>query len=128
MVATGPLPLNHLGCLPKFCHALRMPWNPVILRKYSTTGHFRLLNQLRGELRDNPMPRPQKQRDEADEGNQGRSPIRSLDVRSRAGSGFRSRRPLQSAGPAAAPIASAADADQNSGSTFRERLSAIDMR
>ena len=35
-----------------------MPWDPGVLRKYNSTGHFRLLNQLRTELRDNPLIRP----------------------------------------------------------------------
>jgi hypothetical protein len=35
-----------------------MAWDPALLRKYNTTGHFRLLNQLRGELKDQPIQRP----------------------------------------------------------------------
>lgn len=35
-----------------------MAWDPTLLRKYNTTGHFRLLNQLRGELKDQPIQRP----------------------------------------------------------------------
>ena len=27
-----------------------MSWDPALLRKYSSTGHFRLLNQLKGDL------------------------------------------------------------------------------
>jgi hypothetical protein len=105
-----------------------MPWSPTILRKYSTTGHFRLLNQLRSELRENPMPRAQSG-DAGGDGDvgSGRSPIRALEVRPRGGSGFRSRRPLQSAGNAAASNSPAAETE-NSGRTFRERLNAIDMR
>ena len=26
-------------------------WDPALLRKFSSTGHFRLLNQLKGDLR-----------------------------------------------------------------------------
>ena len=33
-------------------------WDPGVLRKYNTTSHFRLLSQLRSELRDNPLIRP----------------------------------------------------------------------
>lgn len=33
-------------------------WDPAVLRKYNSTSHFRLLNQLRSELRDNPLVRP----------------------------------------------------------------------
>ena len=32
-----------------------MAWDPAVLRKYNTTGHFRLLNQVRSELKGNPL-------------------------------------------------------------------------
>ena len=35
-----------------------MAWDPSLLRKYNSTSHFRLLNQLRGELKDQPIQRP----------------------------------------------------------------------
>ena len=35
-----------------------MTWDPAVLRRYTTTGHFRLLNQVRTELRGNPLIRP----------------------------------------------------------------------
>ena len=35
-----------------------MAWDPALLRKYNTTNHFRLLNQIRSELRDQPIQRP----------------------------------------------------------------------
>lgn len=35
-----------------------MAWDPALLRKYNTTSHFRLLNQIRTELRDQPIQRP----------------------------------------------------------------------
>jgi hypothetical protein len=35
-----------------------MAWDPALLRKYNTTSHFRLLNQVRSELRDQPIQRP----------------------------------------------------------------------
>ena len=35
-----------------------MAWDPAVLRKYNTTGHFRLLNQVRSELKDQPIQRP----------------------------------------------------------------------
>tara|TARA_B100000073_G_scaffold50899_3_gene37527 strand:+ start:1591 stop:2001 length:411 start_codon:yes stop_codon:yes gene_type:complete len=34
-----------------------MSWDPGLLRKYSATGHFRLLNQLRGDLKKKPLER-----------------------------------------------------------------------
>ena len=36
-----------------------MSWDPGLLRKYSATGHFRLLNQLRGDLKKKPLDRDQ---------------------------------------------------------------------
>ncbi len=39
-----------------------MVWDQAILRKFSTTGHFRLLNQVRSELRAQPLERDQKTR------------------------------------------------------------------
>jgi hypothetical protein len=35
-----------------------MAWDPALLRKYNSTSHFRLLNQIRSELRDQPIQRP----------------------------------------------------------------------
>ncbi len=35
-----------------------MAWDPSLLRKYNITSHFRLLNQVRSELRDQPIQRP----------------------------------------------------------------------
>lgn len=35
-----------------------MAWDPALLRKYNTTSHFRLLNQIRTELREQPIQRP----------------------------------------------------------------------
>ena len=29
-------------------------WDPALLRKFGATGHFRLLNQLKGDLRKKP--------------------------------------------------------------------------
>jgi hypothetical protein len=34
-----------------------MAWDPTVLRKYSTTSHFRLLNQVRSELNSQPIAR-----------------------------------------------------------------------
>lgn len=35
-----------------------MAWEPSVLRRYNSTSHFRLLNQLRTELREKPLVRP----------------------------------------------------------------------
>ena len=37
---------------------VEMAWEPGVLRKYNSTSHFRLLSQLRTELRNNPLVRP----------------------------------------------------------------------
>ncbi|MEB3297362.1 MAG: hypothetical protein VKL23_07490 [Cyanobacteriota bacterium] len=68
-----------------------MAWDPTVLRKYNTTGHFRLLNQLRGELRDNPLLRP-KQGETVGEANRSRALRRLLEGRTAAsGRGRRSQ-------------------------------------
>ena len=98
-----------------------MHWAPTLLRKFSSTGHFRLLNQLRSDLRKRPLDR------DAASG-QLKMP----------GSGRFSRQPAMRSAPAVSvtdstpPRASqhqeSVAPQQNSPSTFRERLNAIDMR
>ena len=34
-----------------------MAWDQALLRKFSSTGHFRLLNQVRSELKTQPLQR-----------------------------------------------------------------------
>lgn len=105
-----------------------MPWDPGILRKYSTTGHFRLLNQLRSELKGNPLIRP-KEGERVGDVNRSRSLVRALEVRPRSGGSYpRFRRPLQTAGTPSSPGDAADPADPPVATTFRERLNAIDMR
>jgi hypothetical protein len=83
-----------------------MAWDPTVLRKYNTTGHFRLLNQLRGELRDNPLLRP-KQGETVGEANRSRALRRLLEGRTGApGRGRRSQ-------PAAATSAGGVASDPN---------------
>ena len=119
-----------------------MAWDPTVLRKYNTTGHFRLLNQVRSELKDNPLVRP-KQGQSVGEANRSKSLIRALEGRSY---GSRARRSVsvptqadQSVDVVQQPIAAdprriepmAADFDDFDGSasaSFRERLNAIEMR
>ena len=69
-----------------------MAWDPTVLRKYNTTGHFRLLNQLRGELKDNPLLRP-KQGESVGVANRSRALTRVLEGRS-AGTGRSRRQPV----------------------------------
>ncbi|MDM7936053.1 MAG: hypothetical protein QUV06_01140 [Cyanobium sp. CZS 48M] len=102
-----------------------MSWDPVLLRKYNNTGHFRLLNQLRSELKTSPLNREEP----GDEDGGGRSRtgtlVRAVDVRPQLYG--RARR---FAGPAPAPnLPPAASTDGGSGSAgFRERLNAVEMR
>jgi len=70
-----------------------MGWDPAVLRKYNTTGHFRLLNQLRGEIRERPLIRP-GEGETVGAVNRSRSLIRAIEVRASAGIS-RSRRAAQ---------------------------------
>ena len=121
-----------------------MAWDPTVLRKYNTTGHFRLLNQVRSELKDNPLVRP-KQGQSVGEANRSKSLIRALEGRSY---GSRSRRSVSAQLPAdqpvdlvqqpmaadprrielTAPEMEADDLDGSGSASFRERLNAIEMR
>jgi hypothetical protein len=121
-----------------------MAWDPAVLRKYNTTGHFRLLNQVRSELKGNPLIRP-KDGETVGAANRSRSLTRAIEARAQAGVG-RSKRSLAATAevvvvsdprdlPAAPGSLSSSLAqmegfdqpDEGSGS-FRDRLNAIDMR
>jgi hypothetical protein len=69
-----------------------MAWDPSVLRKYNTTGHFRLLNQVRSELKDNPLVRP-KEGETVGDANRSRALIRLLE--GRQGLAARARRQLK---------------------------------
>lgn len=71
-----------------------MAWDPTVLRKYNSTSHFRLLNQLRGELRDHPLVRP-KEGERIGDVNRSKSLIRAVEARIQAG--HRSRRQAEAA-------------------------------
>jgi hypothetical protein len=34
-----------------------MSWDPALLRKYSSTNHYKLLNQVRSDLKEKPIQR-----------------------------------------------------------------------
>ena len=63
-----------------------MAWDPAVLRKYNTTGHFRLLNQVRSELKGNPLIRP-KDGETVGAANRSRSLTRALENRASRGYG-----------------------------------------
>ncbi|KEF43485.1 MAG: hypothetical protein ER33_01695 [Cyanobium sp. CACIAM 14] len=115
-----------------------MGWDPSVLRKYNTTGHFRLLNQLRSELKGNPLIRP-KDGETVGAANRSRSLTRALQNRSQGSGSTRSRRSLQnSVSSVGQPLAVTAPAstvpavgetqEAANARSFRERLSAIQMR
>lgn len=101
-----------------------MGWDPSVLRKYNSTGHFRLLNQIRTELKANPLER-------SSTGALAETPS------------FRGNRPGRGPGwnrgatrrtSAYAPLPSelsgsfSSESGHPSTSSFRDRLNAIDMR
>ena len=91
-------------------------WDPALLRKFSSTGHFRLLNQLKGDLRKKPLDRDQ----------------RTGQLKSLGGNRGTSRRssPSKNVEPAPAP-ASVTPPPINKDDqpkSFRDRLNAIEMR
>ena len=91
-------------------------WDPALLRKFSSTGHFRLLNQLKGDLRKKPLDRDH----------------RTGQLKSLGGNRGASQRstPARSVEPAPTPLLETPppiNKDEQPKS-FRDRLNAIDMR
>ena len=91
-------------------------WDPALLRKFSSTGHFRLLNQLKGDLRKKPLDRDQRT-----------GQLKSLG--GNRGATRRSTAP-RSIEPAPAPVVETATpiTKDDQPKSFRDRLNAIDMR
>ena len=95
-------------------------WDPALLRKFSSTGHFRLLNQLKGDLRKKPLDRDQRTGQlKSLGGNRGTSrrstPTRSIE---------------STPAPAPTPVVETAAplTKDDQPKSFRDRLNAIDMR
>ena len=106
-----------------------MPWDPTVLRKYNATGHFRLLNQLRSDLKGNPLIRP-KQGETVGEANRSRSLIRAIEGRSSPAEA-RWRRQASALQETTSPTPRAVveeDQDKGANNSFRVRLNAIEMR
>lgn len=122
-----------------------MAWDPVVLRKYNTTGHFRLLNQVRSEISERPLIRP-GEGETVGAVNRSRSLIRAIEARAQAGIS-RSRRAAQAvevrvldadelapangfSGLPAVPASLSGEAFDPDGASagFRARLNAIDLR
>ena len=93
-------------------------WDPALLRKFSSTGHFRLLNQLKGDLRKKPLDRDQRTGQlKSLGGNRGAT---------RRSTATRSIEPAQAPAPVVETAAPLTKDDQPK--SFRDRLNAIDMR
>ncbi|BEV36265.1 hypothetical protein [Synechococcus sp. M16CYN] len=90
-------------------------WDPSLLRKFSSTGHFRLLNQLRGDLRKNPLERDQHTAELRHPGSGSRGTTRR-------GSVQRGVNPTPVVGEATSLVQSRIP------QSFRDRLNAIEMR
>lgn len=121
-----------------------MSWDPTVLRKYNTTGHFRLLNQVRSELKANPLVRP-KDGERIGEVNRSKALVRAIEAKQ--GSQARGRRAANREaanlvvidpqldspgnGAAAGEMSRAVETDNEAtelAGGFRGRLNAVDLR
>ena len=95
-------------------------WDPALLRKFSSTGHFRLLNQLKGDLRKKPLDRDQRTGQlKTLGGNRGAT---------RRSTAPRSIEPAPAPAPTAVVETAAPLTKDDQPKSFRDRLNAIDMR
>ena len=95
-------------------------WDPALLRKFSSTGHFRLLNQLKGDLRKKPLDRDQRTGQlKSLGGNRGTS---------RRSTATRSIEPAPAPAPTPVVETAAPLTKDDQPKSFRDRLNAIDMR
>ncbi|MFO7629800.1 MAG: hypothetical protein R6W06_09875 [Prochlorococcaceae cyanobacterium] len=117
-----------------------MGWDPTVLRKYNTTGHFRLLNQLRGELQAHPIQRrgaselavparsgPGSGSASGGTAARGRRSVRTVEIRPQ--SYGRNRRAVGDGYPPIDLLPAAEESgDAGVNGSFRDRLNAIEMR
>ena len=95
-------------------------WDPALLRKFSSTGHFRLLNQLKGDLRKKPLDRDQRTGQlKSLGGNRGAT---------RRSTATRSIEPAPAPAPTPVVETAAPLTKDDQPKSFRDRLNAIDMR
>ena len=95
-------------------------WDPALLRKFSSTGHFRLLNQLKGDLRKKPLDRDQRTGQlKTLGGNRGAT---------RRSTAMRSIEPAPAPAPTPVVETAAPFTKDDQPKSFRDRLNAIDMR
>ncbi|MEB3302112.1 MAG: hypothetical protein VKN56_09105 [Cyanobacteriota bacterium] len=99
-----------------------MVWDPSVLRRYSTTSHFRLLNQVRSELKSSPLARNQKGELSLGMARKVGSTRVPVEVRGATSS----PRPIKTVLPTL-PQPAAEQAEPEAPS-FRDRLRAIEMR
>ena len=127
-----------------------MAWDPALLRKYNTTGHFRLLNQVRSELKDKPLQRSTRSTSARNANSVSRSQAPSATVPQREprpepraegrGQGV-TRRRSSSFTPVDLPVVpllidplldqhgyTPAMDDDSDATSFRDRLDAVEMR
>ncbi|MEB3242957.1 MAG: hypothetical protein VKO44_04910 [Cyanobacteriota bacterium] len=101
-----------------------MGWDPAVFRKYSTTSHFRLLNQVRSELKASPLPRHPDGELNMAVGRRG-GPAYRVPVEVRGASA----RPAPAMAPVQSPQATEAEDPSAADTTsFRDRLRAVQMR
>lgn len=91
-------------------------WDPMLLRKFSSTGHFRLLNQVRSELKAQPLKRDQNTR------------TLNLQARPLRGSVQKSNRRPNAFEQQEVEKPFLEDSQTENPKTFRDRLNAIEMR
>ncbi len=91
-----------------------MAWDQALLRKFSSTGHFRLLNQVRSELSSQPLVRDPSSR------------ALLLKARPHRGQPVRQQRRPNAMPEGMSSLSHAVVI--SSPKSFRERLNAIDMR
>ena len=95
-------------------------WDPALLRKFNSTGHFRLLNQLKGDLRKKPLDRDQRTGQlKSLGGNRGAT---------RRSTATRSIEPAPAPAPTPVVETAAPLTKDDQPKSFRDRLNAIDMR
>ena len=99
-------------------------WDPALLRKFSSTGHFRLLNQLKGDLRKKPLDRDQRTGQLRSLGGNRGATRRSMPTRNVEPAPA----PAPAPGPTVVAEAVAQPTKEEQPKSFRDRLNAIDMR
>jgi hypothetical protein len=106
-----------------------MTWDPSVLRKYSTTSHFRLLNQVRSELKSSPLSRNQDGELSVSMGRRGPTYRVPVEGRYGGGSGGSGRSQRTGLSDPSLPMTLSPQEGLNGDSTsFRDRLRAVDMR